>query len=138
MYRLLVQGYECETSADNAEQIGLNDWVRKKSEESLNFKYWTLGLKLLLRYFIFVRSYREANYFLYKKTLREWIPWFFVFDHHNYMRYATAHLVDLGIVEEHNADMYNLLLQGVFQQTRPVSDSVTYLQIRTMNRLTRS
>ena len=99
---------------DKIVKKGFGEWIKDRCEESKNFKFWSLGLQLLINYFIFVRSFREANYYLYKRALRSWIPWFSVFDHYQYLRYATAHIVDLGIIDSYNSDMSNLLIKGVF------------------------
>ena len=84
----------------------------KRSSESSEVSKRTAATAII--YFIFVRSFREANYYLYKRALRSWIPWFSVFDHYQYLRYATAHIVDLGIIDSYNSDMSNLLIKGVF------------------------
>ena len=46
--------------------------------------------------------------------MSHWIPCFFLFDHQNYARYATAHIVDLWNAQHQDSPVYELLKQGIF------------------------
>ena len=48
-------------------------WTNKKRQDSCNFKYWYIGLELILKYIMFVRAFRESNFNLYKKSLCSWL-----------------------------------------------------------------
>ena len=43
---------------------------------------------------------------LYKDTLREWCPWFFLMDHPNYTRWVSVHVMDMDNLEKANPDVY--------------------------------
>ena len=89
-------------------------WIENSMKESAQFKYWYMGLELILRFLIFVRSIRTADIDLYMASLCYWCRWFFIFDHPNYARYASVHLVDLFNAKTENGLAYQLLKKGIF------------------------
>ena len=89
-------------------------WINEAVQSSAQFKYWYLGLELVLKFLIFVKSIREAKIELYISILSHRIPWFLLFDHQNYARYATANIVDLWNAKHEDSPVYELLKQGIF------------------------
>ena len=73
-----------------------------------------MELELILKFLLFVRSIREANIELYISILTYWTRGCFLFDHQNYARYATTHLVDLWSAKREQLPIYKLLEQGIF------------------------
>ena len=53
-----------------------------------------------------MRAIRDANIDVYVDALSYWAVWFFLFDHPNYARYTTVHLVDLWNAKRENSDVY--------------------------------
>ena len=90
LYQVTVAGlYGLQMEAfTSSETNDVQKWIDEKSFTSPNFKYWTLGIELILKFLVFIRSIREANFELFVKCLTEWVGWFFIFDHHNYARYV--------------------------------------------------
>ena len=73
-----------------------------------------MGLELILKYLMFVRTFRESNFNLCKRSLCSWLSWFFVSNHPNYQRFATTHFIDLHFVEKTSPAMLKLLKGAVY------------------------
>ena len=108
LYGLQMEAFTASEACD------VEIWISEKSNSSANFKYWSLGIELILKFLVFVRSIREANLELFIDCLMEWVGWFFVFDHHNYARYAPVQLADFSYIKSERPELYNLLEKGVF------------------------
>ena len=89
-------------------------WIYEKNSTDAYFKYWSLGIELILKFLVFTRSIREENFKLFIDCLMEWVGWFFVFDHHNYARYVPGQLADISYIKSEIAELYQLLVKGVF------------------------
>ena len=76
LYQQLQVAYR---ASDADEQF--DTWTNKKCQDSCNFKYWHMGLGLILKYLMFVRAFRESDFNLFKRSLCSWLSWFFVFNH---------------------------------------------------------
>ena len=98
-YQVLYQQLQVAYKASDADEQ-FDTWTNKKCQDSCNVKYWHMGLKLILKYLMFVWAFRESNFNLYKRSLCSWLPWFFVFNYPNYQRSATTHFIDLHFVEK--------------------------------------
>ena len=68
LYRQLQVAYR---ASDADEQF--DTWTNKKCQDSCNFKYWHMGLELILKYLMFVRVFRESDFNLYKRSLCSWL-----------------------------------------------------------------
>lgn len=79
--------------------IPLEQWVEQCSASSPTFKFWVLVLSLEVLLLTFIRAVHQGNYVLYKETLKEMVPWFFLFDHPNYSRWLSVHVLDLTELE---------------------------------------
>ena len=98
----------------SSETNDVQKWIDEKSFTSPNFKYWTLGIELILKFLVFIRSIREANFELFVKCLTGWVGWFFIFDHHNYARYVPVQLADFSYIKSERPESYEHLVKGVF------------------------
>ena len=73
LYQQLQVAYR---ASDADEQFDTR--TNKKCQDSCNFKYWHMGLELILKYLMFVRAFRESDFNLYKRSLCSWLSWFWV------------------------------------------------------------
>ena len=89
-------------------------WISEKNSTNAYFKYWSFRIELILKFLVFIRSIREANFELFIDCLMEWVGWFFVFDHHNYARYVPVQLADFPYIKSEIPEVYQLLVKGVF------------------------
>ena len=80
-------------------------------EESPQFYFWNPVLELEILVFVFIRSYRELSFLLYKDMLQELIPFFFALDHVHYSRWLSIHLRDM---EELNSSTFTEFAKGNF------------------------
>ena len=99
------------------EESGEDDfdlWIEQSVKNSAQFKYWHLGLTLILKCLIYVRAIREANIDAYINVLSYWVRWCFLFDHPNYARYTPVHLTDLWNAKWENSSVYRILQNGIF------------------------
>ena len=80
---------------DENEEEAISKWRKEMSAKSPTFAYWDLVIRLELLVLTFVRSHRERNFDLYIEALDALVPWFFVFDHHNYARWVPVHIRDM-------------------------------------------
>ena len=90
------------TSKANDVQI----WISAKNSTNAYFKYWSLGIELIFKFLVFIRSIREANFELFIDSLMEWVGWIFVFDHHNYARYVPVQLADFSYIKFEIPELY--------------------------------
>ncbi|KAK6169757.1 hypothetical protein SNE40_020746 [Patella caerulea] len=107
LYHLQFQAYEkyTETAHDNGElPLVFETWCAAQKTLHPMFHYWDTVLELELCMLSFVRSLREGNFDLYKKSLTKLAPWFFALDHTNYARWIPVHLRDMcELVTKHPA-----------------------------------
>ena len=59
------------------------------------FNEWATVLDLELLCLQLVRAFREADFSLYLKAIRELLPWMFALDSHNYARWLSVHYQDM-------------------------------------------
>ena len=62
----------------------------------------------------FVKSYRSADFNLYKETLHALMPWVFALDHLHYARNLRVHLRDMATLEEKHPALYSEFARGHF------------------------
>ena len=72
--------------AEEESELSCESWIRKRESVCPQFYFRNLVLQLELLVFVFIRSYRESNFKLYKDVLQELIPFFFALDHVHYVR----------------------------------------------------
>ena len=133
---VLYQQLQVAYRASGADEQ-FNTRTNKKCQDSCNFKYWHMGLELILKYLMFVRAFRESDFNLYKRSLCSWLSWFFVFNHPNYQRFATTHFIDLHFVEKASPEMLKLLKEAVYsvnKSGRRFSSMSTYQNHEQVNK----
>ena len=91
LYELMKDAYNTyrEETPDNT-TISFENW--SVEQKSLQFKFWFLIYMMELTIFILIRSFREANFRLYREALFELIPYFFADNNVNYARWLPIHL----------------------------------------------
>ncbi|CAG9770258.1 unnamed protein product [Ceutorhynchus assimilis] len=111
LYILLMEAYDSENSN---QATSISEWVDEKSKSSSTFEYWILLLNLEILLLCFVRSIRLGDYVLFKDSLREALPWIFIFNHSNYARWLTIHLRDLEELPTKAPDVFKEFSSGNF------------------------
>ena len=110
IYQVIVaalHGLQMEAfTASKANDVQI--WISEKNSTNAYFKYCSLGIELILKFLVYIRSIREANFELFIDCLMEWVVWFFVFDHHNYARYVPVQSADFSHIKSERAELYQL------------------------------
>jgi len=70
-------------------------WRQAAITKSPTFQFWDTILRMEILGLIFVRAHREKKFSLYVESLKNVVPWFFAFDHHNYARWIPVHIRDM-------------------------------------------
>jgi hypothetical protein len=65
------------SEANDQTVLNIKDWCERRTGESPQFQFWNLVLIMELTIVSLVRSFREADFSLYRKSLCELIPFFF-------------------------------------------------------------
>ena len=89
LYKLVNAAYDdyvSDTSETHEDPISFEQWCDKQKGESPQFMFWYHILNLELTTFILIRSFREANFNMYREALSELIPNFFANDNVHYSR----------------------------------------------------
>ena len=76
--------------------------------------YWYLVVTLQTNVLLYVRSLRESNYKLLICAIKKLMKWVFSFDHYNYARWATVHLLNLMTPHSTCPDVCAQFLKGNF------------------------
>ena len=63
-----------------------DEWKEENMKKCPQFLYWATVLDFELVCLQLVRAIREADFSLYLKGIREFLPWMFALDSHNYAR----------------------------------------------------
>lgn len=61
-----------------------------------------------------IRSFREGDFELYRKSLAELLPYFFANNNINYARWLTIHLRDMMSIEANHPEVAEELKKGKF------------------------
>ena len=88
------------SEANDQTVLNIKDWCERRTGESPQFQFWKLVLIMELTIVSLVRSFREADFSLYRKSLCELIPFFFANNKVNYARWLPIHLRDLMLHKE--------------------------------------
>ena len=115
LYRLMRNTYEKtanleEGAPEGQNEVSFDSWRAEMEVRSAQFQYWSIGLKMEMALFLFVRSIRPRNFVLYKYVIDQLLPWTFALDHIHYACWLSIHLwVSLVGIDHHheqlNADM---------------------------------
>ena len=87
LYSLLRDAHE-----EKDPKISLHEWLLQMSSVSPTFKFWAMVLCIEVALLTSIRAVRSGNFELYKESIRNMLPWYFVFDHQNYSRWLSIHL----------------------------------------------
>ncbi|CAG9769504.1 unnamed protein product [Ceutorhynchus assimilis] len=109
LYSLLIDAHENEETDKT-----LHDWIDEKSKSSPMFKYWFMVLNLQILLLTFVRSVRSADFVIFKQSLKNMIPWYFLFSHYHYSRWLSVHIKDLEELQHKAPDVYEQFRLGKF------------------------
>ena len=86
----------------------------KCNSDNLTYLFWRKYMDqagILLR---LTRALRSGDWKLYLASFAEMIPWFHLYDHTNYTRWATIFLADAQQIEERAPPVYEGFLSGGF------------------------
>lgn len=78
------------------------------------YLFWRQYMELTLLLLRFTRALRSGNWELYLTSLAEMIPWFALYDHTHYTRWATVFLADAKELPTRAPCVYNGFLNGDF------------------------
>jgi len=111
------------------EEISFENWLEESAKESPTFKYWLTILNLQILLLSFVRSVRLGNFIDFKESMKQMMPWFFLFDHQNYSRWLSVHILDLEQLETTAPEIHSKFLQGtvLYRYKRIILYLFTYL-----------
>ena len=82
--------------------------------QSPQFQFWHLVLSVERVMLLLIRSFREANFILYRHSLAELIPYFFANNNVNYEPWLPIHLRDLLTLEEKHPQVAQEFCSGKF------------------------
>jgi hypothetical protein len=104
LYTLLEEAYEDHSKerAESPEEVlDFEGWCERRKLQSPQFHFWHLVLRMELVILLFIRSFREANFYLYCEALAELIPsYFFANNNVNYPRWLPIHYSDMVSLEQ--------------------------------------
>ena len=122
LYQLCKTAYgKYLQEAEDTDVESFEQWISRRESETPQFHFWNLVLRLELLVLLFIRSYRESNFELYKDVLQELLPFFFALDHVHYARWVSVHLRDMETLDSNTGAQF---LQGDFtvhKTARPFS-----------------
>ncbi|WAR30058.1 LOW QUALITY PROTEIN: hypothetical protein MAR_003626 [Mya arenaria] len=78
--------------------MSFETWINVSANNFPLFQYWNKCLQLELLLLRFIQAQREADFELYKESIREILPWYFALDHIHYARWLSVHLRDLDVL----------------------------------------
>eukprot|EP00745_Piridium_sociabile_P027883 TRINITY_DN44892_c0_g1_i4.p1 TRINITY_DN44892_c0_g1~~TRINITY_DN44892_c0_g1_i4.p1 ORF type:complete len:307 (+),score=64.28 TRINITY_DN44892_c0_g1_i4:780-1700(+) len=113
LYELMKDAYNAyrEETLDNT-TISFESWSTEQKRPQ--FKFWFLIYRMELSILILIRSFREANFTLYREALFELIPYFFADNNVNYARWLPIHLRDMMCIEEQHPEVAREFHKGNF------------------------
>lgn len=113
LYELMKDAYNAymEETPDNT-TISFESWSTEQKRPQ--FKFWFLIYRMELTILILIRSFREANFRLYREALFELIPYFFADNNVNYARWLPIHLRDMMYIEEQHPEVAREFHKGNF------------------------
>ena len=104
----------CDEAIENSDEvINFEDWRERRKLQRPQFKFWYLILAMELAILALIRSFREANFELYR-ALSELIPYFFANNNINYARWLLIDLRDVMSLEQHHPQVAREFHNGNF------------------------
>ncbi|KAK6196169.1 hypothetical protein SNE40_001446 [Patella caerulea] len=115
LYELIRKAYnDFRSEESNTSNITFEDWREKRKQESPQFQFWNLVMDMELTNFILVRSFREADFNLYREALSELAPYNFANNNVNYARWIPIHIRDMMSLEQQHPDVAKEFHNGNF------------------------
>ena len=90
------------------------DWENQLKSKSVNTRYWFIVLEHETLLFIFIRSWRSADFDLFRRCLKEIIPWMFALDHAHYSMPLSVFHHDLERLGDTNEKIFQNFMEGRF------------------------
>ena len=76
--------------------MSFSKWEEDMESRQPHFYHWNMCIKLESLLMRFLGSQREADYYSYKDSFSDIIPWIFTFNHSHCARWLSLHLHDLS------------------------------------------
>ena len=115
-YKLLQCSYnqykDDNSSVSNTEQF--ENWRTEKENSHAQLRFWSQVLTIEILVLVFIRSIRETNFNLYRKSMSELVPYFFVLDNTNYACLLSVYLRDMAMTETRYSVMAQEFKNGHF------------------------
>ena len=73
-------------------------FIEKDKSVNPTFEYWSSYIDMVQGLLLFLRATREGDWKLHLASLREILPWFFVYDTVNYARYFSAYISEIDSI----------------------------------------
>ena len=105
--------------------------------------FWNSYLEMVATLLCLIRATREGNWELHLECIKAVLPWFFAYDHTNYVRYLPVYLVHMLEPPDTHPEAYSMLSQGDFGVQRTTSHGFSQLPVdqtieQTLNRNTKT
>ena len=115
LHKLMKTAYSdycTETGVSSDEVHGFEAWCDR--QQTPQFQFWYLVLSMELEILSLIRSFREANFDLYRQSLVGLIPYFFANNNVNYARWLPIHLRDMSTLGEKHPQLAHAFQRGAF------------------------
>jgi hypothetical protein len=88
-------------------QDALDKFVKKKSEENVNFLFWWSYMEMVSILLMFTRAQRDGCWDLYMHSFHLMMPYFFRYDHLNYARWGSVFITEMDQLPTEVLDEFN-------------------------------
>ena len=92
--------YSKATADTQEELLDFEAWCEHRKLQSPQFQFWHLALTMELVILLLIRSFREANFYLYCQALAKLIPYFFANNNVNYALWLPIHYRDMVSLDQ--------------------------------------
>ena len=117
LYKLLKAAHTDDTNETDEvpeEVPNFEAWCKHRKRQSPQFHFWYMVLSIELVIILLIRSFREANFFLYCQSLAEPIPYFIANNNINYARWLPIHYRDMVSLEQKHPQLADEFRRGNF------------------------
>ena len=116
LYILMNKAYEHYRGnvGDNDQAKSFQEWKGEMSRKVPQFLFWARVLDLQLCCLQLVRAFREANFPLYVKAIKEILPWIFALDHPTCSRWLAVHYRDMCDLPFKHPEVHTQFSNGAF------------------------
>lgn len=95
-------------------RLTFDEWCTQREDDSPQFHFWNLILRMELTIFPLIRPFREGNFLLYCQSLESLLTYFFPNNNVNYARWLPVHLRDILSLEEKHPEVARQFNSGKF------------------------